>query len=143
VIEEMDEVEVDEFMHRRVVGRVGCHLDGLTYVVPVIFAWEAGSAYVYSTEGQKVAMMRGNPRVCFEVDEYEAGGGWRSVIVQGAYEELVGDDAAVALQLLTDRLATPSRNTNDQSQRGEGKVPVAFRVRAETVTGRKVVRPSP
>ena len=139
----MDEVEVDEFMHRRVVGRVGCHLDGLTYVVPVIFAWEAGSAYVYSTEGQKVAMMRGNPRVCFEVDEYEAGGGWRSVIVQGAYEELVGHDAAVALQLLTDRLATPSRNTNDQSQRGEGKVPVAFRVRAETVTGRKVVRPSP
>jgi len=143
VIEEMPDDEVEEFMHRRVVGRVGCHLDGLTYVVPVIFAWEAGAAYVYSTEGQKVTMMRGNPRVCFEVDEYEAGGGWRSVIVQGVFEELVGDDAAAALQLLTDRLATPSRATNDQGQRGEGMVPVAFRVRAEAVTGRKVIRPLP
>ena len=141
VIEEMQEDEVEEFMQRQIVGRVGCHVDGLTYVVPVIFAWEAGFAYVYSTEGQKVTMMRRNQRVCFEVDEYEPTGGWRSVIIQGVYEELMGDDATATLRLLADRLASSSRKRSDQNQRGEGRVPVAFRVHAEEVTGRKGIRP--
>ena len=127
-------------MSRQTVGRVGCHLDGLTYVVPVIFAWEAGAAYVYSTEGQKIAMMRANQRVCFEVDEYEPSGGWHSVIVQGVYEELVGDDAAKTLRLLTERMAPSSRRSGDDGRRGEGRVPVAFRIRSEEVTGRKVDR---
>lgn len=37
-------------------------------------------------------MMRANPNVCFEVDEYdEAGNGsWRSVIAEGVLEELEG-----------------------------------------------------
>jgi nitroimidazol reductase NimA-like FMN-containing flavoprotein (pyridoxamine 5'-phosphate oxidase superfamily) len=137
----MQEDEVEEFMRRQIVGRVGCHVDGLTYVVPVIFAWEARCVNVYSTEGQKVTMMRRNQRVCFEVDEYKPSGGWRSVIIQGVYEELMGDDAAATLQLLADRLASPSRKTSDQSRRGEGGVPVAFRIHAEEVTGRKVIRP--
>jgi hypothetical protein len=67
---------------------VGCHVDGTAYVVPVIYAWDGRCAYVSSIEGQKVTMMRANPVVCFEIDEYLAGGGWRSVIIQEAYEYL-------------------------------------------------------
>ena len=142
VIQEMGSSEVEQFLRSQVVGRVGCHVAGVTYVVPVIYAWDSGCAYVYSVEGQKVQMMRENPKVCFEVDEYQASGGWRSAIVQGTYEELSGDDAAFTLRLLVERFA---RRTGDgegggQRPRGEGRVPVAFRIRSEEVTGRKVDR---
>ena len=137
----MTPAEIDAFMRQQVVGRVGCYLDGRIYVVPVIYAWDGSCAYVYSVEGQKVAMMRANPAVCFEVDEYLSGGGWRSVIIQGAYEELSGDDAGLTLSLLADRFAR--RSGNGQRPRGEGRVPVAFRIRASDVTGRKVERSLP
>jgi len=47
---------------------------GLTYVVPVIYAYDCDGLYVASIEGQKASMMRENPSVCFEVDEYDGAG---------------------------------------------------------------------
>lgn len=140
MILEMTEKEADEFLREQVVGRVGCHMDTTTYVVPVIYAWDGSCAYVYSVEGQKVRMMRANPAVCFEVDEYLAGGGWRSVIIQGTYEELAGDDAVRTLRLLADRFTRSSNGSTTTRPRGEGRTPVAFRIRAREVTGRRVER---
>ena len=74
MILEMSGAEIDDFLHEQVVARIGCHVAGRTYVVPIIYAWEGGCAYVYSIEGQKINMMRENPHVCLEVDEYRAGG---------------------------------------------------------------------
>lgn len=139
MIEEMSPGEIDALMARQVVGRIGCHVDGKIYVVPVIYAWDAGYLYVYSVEGQKISMMRENPEVCFEIDEYQSGGGWQSVIIQGRYEELVNDQAARTLRLLSERFA--SRNTSErQRPKGEGRTPVAFRIQANEITGRKVER---
>lgn len=136
----MSALEINEFILEQRVGRVGCHDEGVTYVVPVIFAWDIDCFYVYTTEGQKVTMMRHNSRVCFEIDEYLADGGWRSVIVQGVYEELHGEDATRALGILSERLLPASGAKRDSGDRGEGRVPVAFRIRAQEMTGRKVVR---
>jgi hypothetical protein len=142
MIEELTRDEIEEFLAHQVIGRIGCHVDGLTYVVPVIFAWSEDCAYVYTVEGQKVRMMRANPRVCFEVDEYLPGGSWRSVIVQGAYEELEGEEAAKTLGLLSARFANRQGGQGGQTERprGEGRTSVAFRVRAGEITGRKVDR---
>lgn len=135
----MDEDEVGRFLGAQTVGRVGCHAGGTTYVVPVIYAWEAGYAYVFSVEGQKIRMMRENPRVCFEVDEQLAGGGWRSVIIQGTFEELEGEGAARTRDLLVERFA--GRSAGERRRPADtGVVPVAFRIRADEATGRKVER---
>ena len=87
MISELDRAEIDDLLHAQVVGRIGCHADGATYVVPVIYAYDGEAFYVYTVEGRKVRMMRASPQVCFEVDEYERGS-WRSAIAQGRYEEL-------------------------------------------------------
>jgi hypothetical protein len=139
----MSEAEISAFLGDQVVARIGCHVEGRTYVVPIIYAWDNECAYVYSIEGQKITMMRQNPQVCFEVDEYLSGGGWRSVIIQGTYEELDADGSARALVLLADRFArrsTGSSSGGTQRPRGGGRTPVAFRIRAVEVTGRKVER---
>ena len=137
MIEELSEDEVEAFLRRQLIGRVGCHAEGQTYVVPVIYVWDQGYVYVQSIEGRKTRMMRANPEVCFEVDEYEEDGSWRSVIVDGLYEELEGSAAEAALALLVQRFIGRRRGTTDRST---GRKPVAFRIRATNVTGRRVVR---
>lgn len=137
MIEELSEDEVEAFLRRQLIGRVGCHAEGQTYVVPVIYVWDQGYVYVQSIEGRKTRMMRANPEVCFEVDEYEEDGSWRSVIVDGVYEELEGSAAEAALALLVQRFIGRRRGTTDRST---GRKPVAFRIQATNVTGRRVVR---
>lgn len=138
MILEMSLSEIEEFAVSQKVGRVGCHVDGETYVVPVIYAWEAPCVYIYTTEGKKVDMMRENPRVCFEIDEYQSNGAWRSVIVQGLFEELREGDATHALRIISERITSNRKTVRRQDDRGEGRTPVAFRIRAVDVTGRKV-----
>jgi hypothetical protein len=137
MILEMSPNEIDEFVLSQRVGRVGCHLGGETYVVPVIYGWDGECIYVYTTVGKKIDMMRENQRVCFEIDEYLTNGGWRSVIAQGVFEELDGDDAVRALQIITERVRS-NREAESSRPRGEGRTPVAFRIRTSDVSGRKV-----
>lgn len=137
--------EVEALLRAQRVGRVGCRDGEDTYVVPVIYAWDEGAAYVYTTEGKKVDLLRTHPRACLEVDEYRPDGGWRSVIVQGAFEELDAAGAARTLELLTVAMAGPGERASAGrgDDRGRGRAPVAFRIRAEAVTGRRVDRGRP
>lgn len=137
MIEDLSRAETEAFLKRQIVGRVGCHTEGRTYVVPVIYVWEDDCAYVQSIEGRKIEMMRANPEVCFEVDEYEPeSGSWCSAVVEGTYEELDPTGADRALALLVDRFA---RSREAPRSRSSHK-PVAFRIRARIVTGRRVER---
>lgn len=135
MIRELDADAVDEFLREQVVGRIGMHAHGETYVVPVIYAWDGDCIYVQTVEGRKVEMMRANPAVCFETDVYEAGS-WRSVIVDGTYEELHGDDAQRALDVLVARFSNGTPRERPRSDR----TPVAFRIRPTRMTGRAVSR---
>jgi nitroimidazol reductase NimA-like FMN-containing flavoprotein (pyridoxamine 5'-phosphate oxidase superfamily) len=132
-IEELSDEEIDALLREELVGRIGCHADGETYVVPIIYAYDAGAVYVASREGRKLQMMRANPAVCFEIDRYERGS-WRSVIAQGRFEQLHGAAAERALDLLAARFA--GRPT-ERRERGEA---VCFRIVLEEPTGRAVRR---
>ncbi len=138
-IAELSREEIDAFLRSQRIARLGCHVDGLTYVVPLIYAYDGECVYSVTTEGQKVAMMRENPRVCVEVDEYDLDGrgSWRSVIAYGDYEELDGEDVELALAVLRDRFG---RAASSESPRRLGLGVVAFRVRLAELTGRSVTR---
>ncbi len=140
MIGELSRSQVDDLLREQVIGRIGCHTGGLTYVVPVIYAYDGESLYVASVEGQKIRMMRENPEVCFEVDEYEAGS-WRSAIVQGAYEELAGADADRAIALLAKRFGRTGQDGESRRRHGaDGASTVCFRIVIRDVTGRAVER---
>src|SRR6188472_3580820 len=104
---ELSRAEIDEFLLGQRIARLGCHAAGVTYVVPLIYAFEDDAVVAVTTEGRKTAMLRENPRVCVEVDEYDTDGrgSWRSVIAYGRYEELTGDAIEPALSLLRERFA--------------------------------------
>ena len=85
-------------------------------------------------------MLRANPRACVEVDEYDADGkgSWRSVIAQGVYEELAGDDVPPALELLRERFARAAGRPAGPRPLGPGVV--VFRIRLNELSGRAVER---
>lgn len=140
---ELTQEEIDELLDEQLVGRVGCHADGATYVVPVIYAYADGCLHVYTVEGRKTQMMRANPEICFEVDEYDADGrgSWRSVIVDGRYEEVDGAEADEVLALLAERFRRGrTEPPPERRPRGDGRPGVAFRIRIVAATGRAVRR---
>ena len=140
---ELTTAEVEEFLREEVVARIGCVAEGEIYVVPVIYAYEEGAANVLTTEGRKTRMMRSNPSVAFEIDRYDAStGSWRSVIANGRYEVLSGDDAEAARVLLARRFAERTGRRREVLVGDGGDAPpfVAFRIVLEGASGREIVR---
>jgi hypothetical protein len=138
---ELSRGEIDEFLRAQRIARLGCHADGVTYVVPLIYAYDDDGAVVaVTTEGRKTAMLRENPRVCVEVDEYDADGkgSWRSVIAHGTYEELDGEAIEPALGLLRERFARTAGRTAEPRPLGTGVV--VLRIALDEISGRAVER---
>jgi uncharacterized protein len=139
-VRELSRDEIEEFLRGQRIARLGCHAGGETYVVPVIYAYEDGALVTVTTEGRKTAMLRENPRLCVEVDEYDADGrgSWRSVIAYGSSEELAGDEIESALSLLRGRF---SRNAGrEAAPRPLGEGVVVLRIRLDELSGRAVER---
>lgn len=91
--------QIEQVLKEGFVGRIGCHADGVTYVVPISYAYDGETIYCHTQEGKKIAIMRRNPTVCFEVDEMKNMANWYSVVVQGVYEEITdpaGRQAAIS-----------------------------------------------
>lgn len=136
-MQELTREEIDGLFDQQIVGRMGCHDAGVTYVVPLIYARDGDALYVFATEGQKTQFARRNPAVCFEVDEHDpATRSWRSAIVQGRYEEL--DEAGVALARAAFARRFSARTRRASDSKDEHQPAVTFRIRIETVTGRAV-----
>ena len=96
---ELSQEQMEALLRSQVTGRIGCHADGRTFVVPVTYAYgEDGYIYGSTGEGLKVALMRKNPRVCFEVDHeanliYEDESGALNEAFADIFGELLDQDA--------------------------------------------------
>jgi len=73
-------------------GHLACSFEGQPYVIPIYFAFQARVAYSFSMPGRKVEWMRQNPKVCLQVEEELPKGSWRSVVINGRFQELSDDD---------------------------------------------------
>jgi|SRR5579862_2457501 len=137
---ELTRDEIEAFLVGQRIARLGCYAGSETYVVPVIYAYDDGAIVTVTQEGRKVAMLRENPRVCVEFDEYDADGrgSWRSVIAYGAAEELAGDEIQAALALLRKRFARAASREAESRPLSPGTV--VLRIRLETLSGRAVER---
>ena len=137
---ELSRIEIDDFLRGQRIARLGCHADGVTYVVPLIYAYDDDAVVAVTTEGRKTAMLRENPQVCVEVDEYDTDGkgSWRSVIAFGTYSELAGDEIEAALSLLRERFARTAGRASGPRPLSAGVV--VLRIKFDEISGRAVER---
>lgn len=88
MLRELKEEESIQFLKCNSIGRIGCTDGENVYVVPTNYRFEENSVICYSLEGLKINIMRHHPTVCFEVDEIVDSNNWKSVIVNGVFEEI-------------------------------------------------------
>lgn len=137
--------QIEEVLHEQIVGRIGCHFDGVTYVLPISYAYDGDYIYCLTKEGMKMKLMRQNSRVCFQVDDLQNMANWKSVIAWGDFEELKNGAARkeAVQQLMKRALPIISSETThigpywpffpDNPDEIKG---IVFRIRLEAKTGR-------
>ncbi len=89
IIEPISTLECTKILEAGRFGHLACSKDGQPYVVPIHFAYADHHLYAFSMPGKKIEWMRSNPLVCVQVDTRGEGREWKSVIVDGRYEELL------------------------------------------------------
>lgn len=91
-LKKMTPAECLEMLEGAHYGHLACSSDGQPYVVPIYFAFKARVAYSFSMPGRKVEWMRRNPKVCLQIEDWPAKASWRSVVLNGSFQELPDDD---------------------------------------------------
>lgn len=128
------------------IGRIGCYANGKVLVLPVTYVSDDKYIYGRSLEGTKISMMRKNPDVCFQVEEIESLSSWRSIVVNGEFEELTSETAQKnAGKLFEQRLApltlgetiSPTREVaNPPKEVSKKSKPVIYRISIDNISGR-------
>jgi len=143
---ELNEKQIEGLLMRQVTGRLACHCDDETYLVPVNYVYKDGQIYAHSGPGKKIEMMRSNPKVCFEVEELESIFQWKCVIGWGTFEEITDPtEKHSARQLLTHRLmpfvSQPGNHPWHGIASAESDIDTAidlivYRIKLSKITGR-------
>jgi nitroimidazol reductase NimA-like FMN-containing flavoprotein (pyridoxamine 5'-phosphate oxidase superfamily) len=142
----LTDLQINNVLSSQVLGRLACTDGKQPYIVPVTFIYDGKAIYGQTNEGKKLNILRKNPAVCFEVDMMTDMANWQSVLVYGQFEELSGEAAEKARQLLYDRvfhLMTSSTVHAYQHDPDDGHIDdpnrikmVMYRINIEKITGR-------
>lgn len=135
---ELTTSEIEATLRENVIGRIGCHAYGHTYVVPITYAYDGSYVYAHTIVGMKLHMMRENPHLCFEVDNMDDLANWRSVIAWGTFEELRGPSADTAMRFLVEKIelrlsGPPGASVHPNSSTEQV---IVFRIKLDQKTGR-------
>ena len=141
----LNDKQIDALLHSQLTGRIGCHADNRTYVVPVSYVYTDGNIICHTREGLKLEIMRKNPEVCFEVDNMQNMANWQRVILWGTFEALAGELAKEAMEKLIDRMkpfmtsetAHPLEPVvSNERRKTHGFTAIVYQIKIKEKTGR-------
>ncbi len=115
MILDLEPQEIDELLSRAPFGRLALANCDDPYIVPLSYVYVKKAVYFHSWhEGKKIEIMHNNPKVCFEVDEYEGDlGKWESIISNGIAEEVSDyEEKIMAMQAFFRKYGMPDINTH-------------------------------
>ncbi|HWB25700.1 MAG TPA: pyridoxamine 5'-phosphate oxidase family protein [Chitinophagaceae bacterium] len=101
---DLSEIQINNVLSSQVLGRMACTNGKEPYIVPVTYTYDGKYIYGQTNEGTKLKMLRKNPNVCFEADMMTDMANWQCVLVYGRFEELKGEQAAKAREILFNRV---------------------------------------
>jgi len=138
MLRELATSECEEILQRHRFGRLGVRDAEGVYIVPLSFAYDDHAVFAHAPLGRKVSLMRRWPHVAFQVDEVEDAAHWRSVLVQGRFEELRenGEQAHARLLLVRAFEGNPMSVTAGHGHRTHLADAILFRIRVEEMSGR-------
>lgn len=142
-IEDMPLEEMQALLRRVGFGHLGCVGEsGRPYIVPMHYAYDSESIYIFTTEGTKTNYIAQNPAVCLQVEEVRDASHWQSVMVNGRAERIVeATDMEQAMRQITETnpTLTPAINATQIDAWGRSNTIAVYRIRPEIIDGRKTV----
>lgn len=137
---ELNKREIIDLLESQFIGRLGCHVDGETYIVPINYVYQNNAVYAHSGDGKKIEMLRANPKVCFQVDQIDTMFKWKSVILWGTFEELKDEERQQAMQGLILRIMPktddPAREPSHAINPSLQDSLIVYRINIKEATGR-------
>jgi len=124
MIQDMSSREIDELLSKAPFGRLALAEGQEPYIVPLSYVYTNKAIYFHSWhEGKKIEIMRSNPKVCFEVDDYKGDtGNWESIISKGIAEEVNDyNEKIMAMQAFFRKYGTPDVNAHGLMTKNIGK----------------------
>jgi hypothetical protein len=107
----MGQAEMDQFLAVAPIGRLGMTTPDGPYIIPVGYCYTEGKIFIHmcKEEGRKMAVLKENPIVCFEVDESLSDASLaKSVIITGKAEIIKEPKRMIPyLQLHIDKYRVP------------------------------------
>ena len=141
-VNNMTRDEIDTLLDRVRYGHLGCSRNNHPYVVPIHFALDARTIYIFTTEGMKSEMIDSNPEVCLQVEEVVDDENWASVVIVGDAERLTKPDErqrALAAITAANPTLTPALSMRwvDAWVSERKDAEVVYRINRKTTTGRR------
>ncbi|CAN5141960.1 hypothetical protein BH09BAC4_BH09BAC4_14010 [soil metagenome] len=138
---------IETMLANQYFGRIGCAADSRILIEPVMYYYDGYFIYGLTRQGTKTQLLQKNPTVAFEIDEVVSQDSWRSVVIEGVYEELQGEVRDDALFFLRQRKIPVFADERFGYPGVEAPVghkvvyPVVYRIRIVSKTGRCYQRP--
>jgi len=141
----LNDTEIRNVLSSQVLGRLACTDGKQPYIVPLTYTYDGEYIYGQTNEGMKLELLRKNPSVCFEVDMMTDMRNWKSVIVNGMFEELKEEDAEKAREILFYRVYPLMTSSTIHSNQHEVTTDlddsnrvkcVMYRIKIKKMTGR-------
>jgi len=84
-IRDIERSEIEMIVSRNNVGRLAFTFHDRVDIEPIHYIYERGWLYGRTSEGQKLATLKHNQWVAFEIDEISDTFDWRSVVIHGSF----------------------------------------------------------
>jgi hypothetical protein len=143
----LDEKECKALLEQNYIGRLAYISGGFPHIVPITYFYDSktNSITSYSSEGHKIKEMRKNTSVCLAADEIASITNWKSVLVQGTYEELSSIDAKHMLHEFSEGVKNVIKNNYGEHPKyisefsakiNAEDTPIVFRIKITELTGK-------
>ncbi|NKM01374.1 pyridoxamine 5'-phosphate oxidase family protein [Rhizobium leguminosarum] len=145
-LREMGEQDCLAFLASHTRGHLACLGEKYPYIVPIQYAYEKDRLFVFSMPGLKIDLLRAHSPACVQVEEFGENQTWKSVLVQGTYDELTDtparhDERIHAWSLLQKQPFWWEPGSLALNSEGEDSPApsIFFGISIEVVSGRQVV----
>ena len=129
--------ECEDILRAQTVGRIAVRDADGVYIVPIHYAFAEGAVFGHAAPGKKLRLMRLWPHVALQVDTIVNPVEWKSVLVQGAFRELTGEEEQIhARQVLVRAFeGNPLLVTAGHGHRTTLAEAIVFRIDPAEITG--------
>ncbi len=138
--------EIENVLQSQSICRLACNDKKFPHLIPISYFYDGKYIYCQSQHGKKIELMQKNPNVTILVDIIGSMNNYKSVIVNGEYQELKGHEADDARKLLFEQIFSLMTTTRIHFFQHEeaGKIDdserikiIMFRIKIVNTSGRK------